>query len=696
MAKLLKLRRGTTSEHSSFTGAEGEVTIDTTKDTAVVHDGSTAGGHPLVKENAEVTSTGIASDVVDEDNLKASNTPTNGQFLQAQSGASGGLTWATVNSTPEGTAVISTGETTVGKFLRTDGDGTSSWQVPPSYTHPNHSGEVTSSADGAQTIASNVVDEDNLKVSNSPTNGYFLQAQSGNTGGLTWAEVSAAPEITGTASGTITADKPCLMKSDGTIDQVEATVTEQTPAGVVNVPGNDVKDGDIFFSGTAQDGTSIAYDEDNNTFLMGARINNNVYVKLGYYADASSTDISWGTLLSAGGGYDSGICYDPTKECYATFWQTNSSTASVKLYKYNSTKTDVTNSATGTLPSGYDGGYPSIMYHTGIQKPVITFVESAKVYVAILHINSDATSVTVGTPFRVVDSTTNSQYQPQIFEDTTRSSRIYVGARYDHDDHYYIHNLTIPSSGDSFTRNGYGQKAVDGASSNDRVTNYVAIRYDPEAGKALMVYREGSNATKALVLTPSDSSCSFGSKVELISSSDTDRAEYMALVYDQGLKKLVLVWQKLVDDEKVKAAVLTISGTSVSMGTKSSALSNGSTSVGTTHGGSNHNGTYNTKLGQILWVGVDVGNNTWARVWNLQCHTSVTNLTAENFVGFPKATYTNGQTATIKVVGNTSTQSSLTPGQKYYVQKDGTIKTGADTISVEAGLAISSTKLLIK
>ena len=55
------------------------------------------------------------------------------------------------------------------------------------YVHPNHSGEVTSSADGATVIASNVVDEDNLKVSNSPTNGYFLSAQSGNTGGLTWA-----------------------------------------------------------------------------------------------------------------------------------------------------------------------------------------------------------------------------------------------------------------------------------------------------------------------------------------------------------------------------------------------------------------------------------------------------------------------------------------------------------------------------
>ena len=51
MAKLLQLRRGTTTQHGSFTGAEGEVTIDTTKDTAVVHDGSQAGGRPLLRED---------------------------------------------------------------------------------------------------------------------------------------------------------------------------------------------------------------------------------------------------------------------------------------------------------------------------------------------------------------------------------------------------------------------------------------------------------------------------------------------------------------------------------------------------------------------------------------------------------------------------------------------------------------------
>ena len=59
-----------------------------------------------------------------------------------------------------------------------------------SYTHPNHSGEVTSTGDGATVISDNVVDEANLKVSNSPTDGYVLTARSGNTGGLTWEAAS--------------------------------------------------------------------------------------------------------------------------------------------------------------------------------------------------------------------------------------------------------------------------------------------------------------------------------------------------------------------------------------------------------------------------------------------------------------------------------------------------------------------------
>jgi hypothetical protein len=51
MSKQVKLRRGTTSEHATFTGAVGEVTVDTTKDVAVVHDGVTAGGVAMARED---------------------------------------------------------------------------------------------------------------------------------------------------------------------------------------------------------------------------------------------------------------------------------------------------------------------------------------------------------------------------------------------------------------------------------------------------------------------------------------------------------------------------------------------------------------------------------------------------------------------------------------------------------------------
>lgn len=47
MSIQLQLRRGSTSDHASFAGAIGEVTVDVTKEVAVVHDGSTLGGFPL-------------------------------------------------------------------------------------------------------------------------------------------------------------------------------------------------------------------------------------------------------------------------------------------------------------------------------------------------------------------------------------------------------------------------------------------------------------------------------------------------------------------------------------------------------------------------------------------------------------------------------------------------------------------------
>jgi hypothetical protein len=72
MATILQLRRGTTTQHNTFTGAVGEVTVDTTKDTVVVHDGTTAGGKPLATE-AFVTSAIQTKDNSDEITEGATN-----------------------------------------------------------------------------------------------------------------------------------------------------------------------------------------------------------------------------------------------------------------------------------------------------------------------------------------------------------------------------------------------------------------------------------------------------------------------------------------------------------------------------------------------------------------------------------------------------------------------------------------------
>ena len=74
-----------------------------------------------------------------------------------------------------------------------------------------------------------------------------------------------------------------------------------------------------------------------------------------------------------------------------------------------------------------------------------------------------------------------------------------------------------------------------------------------------------------------------------------------------------------------------------------------------------------------------------------------TNLTAENYIGISDASYTNGQTATIQITGAVDdAQSSLTPGQAYYVQGDGTLSETADSPSVFAGTAIAATKLIVR
>jgi hypothetical protein len=116
MAIQVQLRRGTTAQNNAFTGAVGEVTVDTDKDTAVVHDGATAGGFPLVGEKGTQTITGVktfanglATDTISEE-TSAAGVTIDGVLLKD----SGVVTGAGTVSAP---AITTTGDTNTGIFF---------------------------------------------------------------------------------------------------------------------------------------------------------------------------------------------------------------------------------------------------------------------------------------------------------------------------------------------------------------------------------------------------------------------------------------------------------------------------------------------------------------------------------------------------------------------------------------------------
>ena len=122
MSTQIQRRRGTTGEHSTFTGAAGEITIDSTKNTVVVHDGSTAGGFPLATEaNA----------------LSASNIGVSVQAYDANNTADANLNSfiAAVN--------LPTSDGTAGQFLKTDGAGTVTFSTIPTINALNDIANVT-------------------------------------------------------------------------------------------------------------------------------------------------------------------------------------------------------------------------------------------------------------------------------------------------------------------------------------------------------------------------------------------------------------------------------------------------------------------------------------------------------------------------------------------------------------------------
>jgi len=72
-------------------------------------------------------------------------------------------------------------------------------------------------------------------------------------------------------------------------------------------------------------------------------------------------------------------------------------------------------------------------------------------------------------------------------------------------------------------------------------------------------------------------------------------------------------------------------------------------------------------------------------------------MTTENYIGISDAAYSSSATATIQIVSAVDdAQSSLTPGQTYYISFDGSLVLTPVDPSVVAGTAVSATQLIVK
>ena len=150
-------------------------------------------------------------------------------------------------------------------------------------------------------LADESVNEARLQVSNSPTNGYFLSAQSGNTGGLTWAEAGGGyvykidNQINNTRAVISAASSKTTLIS-GTFTN---TVASSKVLVQIKMPNYGTADGSMgigfTYNGTDYDGaiTQSQEDTDQTSFSM---------MNKGFTNPASTGSINWVIYFKTAGG----------------------------------------------------------------------------------------------------------------------------------------------------------------------------------------------------------------------------------------------------------------------------------------------------------------------------------------------------------------------------------------------------------
>ena len=501
--------------------------------------------------------------------------------------------------------------------------------------------------------------------------------------------IEAAPTIQLNATGAIAQDEACIVHTDGTAKKIQLDVSHQTPAN-----------GELRFSSSYEATyVAVAYNSVTKQIVTQHRRESNGY----QYATAGKDD---------GNNWFTGPYGDTTSDTEKTVWGTNSyclgavadestgkfiftmrnsgnSDLRAQIYQVESDGTFHTSVQNASIYAGSIDGVDSC-YVANAQKSVIYYRKSSntKCYARTITTSSSDFGYTLGTEVVIADFGTGGNTTVGYIDNTNKVVFTY---KKNTDNYSYAKVGTVESNGSITLGSEVSIFTTNGESESMQVV------YSPVDEKAVFIM--GASGSSLTMRIGSVTGSGTGATISSLGTAGTDAmfdngAFYAA--YDETAQRVAILWNDGANSNNASVVTMNISGTSFTFGTKGVNLSFGPLPIRSTSVGKSCGWIYSGTSKNMLFVSDQAQWSYKAAIRGVITATDSTNLTTENFLGFSKAAYTNGQTATIKAVGNTTTKSGLTPGQKYYVQKDGSVGVNPDTPSVEAGLAVSATSLLIK
>jgi hypothetical protein len=221
---------------------------------------------------------------------------------------------------------------------------------------------------------------------------------------------------------------------------------------------------------------------------------------------------------------------------------------------------------------------------------------------------------------------------------------------------------------------------------NAASTSELHCSFDATNNKVVVFYKDGGNSGygTAIVGTVSGTSISYGTEVVFESNSIVLAAGFKSSIFDPDNSLITISYSFTGGGGCFKAG--TVSGTSITFGDKL-VFEPGDIYY--------PESCYDPDTDRVVNVYIDAGRSNYFTAAVIK--TVGSNLTSENYIGIAEYAAADTETATVLIKGGVSTtQSSLTPGQTYFVQGDGTLGLTADDPSVTAGTAVTSSKLIVK